>query len=233
MYLVYIYTYIGLGIYKIIILNNYRYFIKWNNCCRQNDRFKKANTDWLKTVVIFPDSVYKNTYTRNDKNTRVEKSCGRPGLSFDDSSDRSKRRKCKNLYDASCLNELCQTTTLALRKHKNEDDAKLLREITHTTPTRGKKIRETWKNQQLQNGPTSLSTDEALSLIISSSLSKSQYNLLRKSAKHHNFDLYPSYHKIIAAKTETYPNDLTITDEKCEVNSNLCTIFLNYILSYE
>lgn len=55
--------YIYIGIYKIIILNNYRYFIKWNNCCRQNDRFKKANTDWLKTVVIFPDSVYDITPT--------------------------------------------------------------------------------------------------------------------------------------------------------------------------
>ncbi|XP_003240805.1 uncharacterized protein LOC100576051 [Acyrthosiphon pisum] len=169
----------------------------------------KENVDWLKTVIIFPDSVYDNTYTRNDKNdlsnNKVDKSRGRPVLSFDLSSDRSKRRKCQNLYNASCLSELIQTTTLALRRHGIEDAAKLVKEITHTTPTRGKKIRETWKNQQLKNEPTALSTDEALSLIISASLSKSQYNLLRKSAKHHHFDLYPSYHKIIAAKTETYP----------------------------
>jgi hypothetical protein len=64
--------------------------------------------------------------------------------------------------------------------------------------------------------------------MISSSLSKSQYNILRKNAKIHLTSLsiiylqkYPSYHRIIVTKTETYPNDIIITEDKCEVNYNI------------
>jgi hypothetical protein len=45
-----------------------------------------------------------------------------------------------------------------------------------------------------------MSPEVALSLIIACSLSKSQYNMLRKNAKKHNHDLYPSYDQLLAEK---------------------------------
>lgn len=69
-----------------------------------------------------------------------------------------------------------------------------------------------------------MSTEEALSLIISCSLLKIQYNLLRENAKQHNCDLYPSYDRVLAAKKNTYPEEITFEEEKCKV-INLLYIF--------
>jgi hypothetical protein len=49
--------------------------------------------------------------------------------------------------------------------------------------------------------------------------------MLRKNAKLYNFDLYPSYPRIIVAKTEAYPNDIIITKDKCEVNYDIYFYF--------
>jgi hypothetical protein len=43
-----------------------------------------------------------------------------------------------------------------------------------------------------------MSLEIALSLIIACSLSKFQYNMLRKNAKKHNHDLYLSYDQLLA-----------------------------------
>lgn len=99
----------------------------------------------------------------------------------------------------------------------NEDSAKLLKEIESTTPTRGKRIRDAWKSHKQKQNQKQMTTDEALALIISVSLSVYQYKLLRKQAVKLNHDLYPSYNTVLASKNNAYPKDTLITEEKCEV----------------
>lgn len=140
---------------------------------------------------------------------------GRPKIRFENCSDRSKRRKSLELSKLHCSSKLSYTTSKALRKDGNEDAAKLISEITQTTPSRAKKIRASWERQKKNINPTSMSTEEALSIIITASLSKFQYNILRSNAKKHNHELYPSYTKVLAAKIDSYPEG--ITEEKCEV----------------
>lgn len=62
-----------------------------------------------------------------------------------------------------------------------------------------------------------MTTDEALGLIISASLSVHQYKLLRKQALKLNHDIYPAYNKVLAAKNDSYPDEISITEEICEV----------------
>lgn len=95
--------------------------------------------------------------------------------------------------------------------------------MTKTTPTRGTKIRSTWMENENILKPLIMSPEDALSLIISCSLSKFQYNLLRYNAKKHNHDLYPSYDRVLAAKVNAYPEEITIEEDKCEVNNTIFT----------
>lgn len=143
--------------------------------------------------------------------------CGRPEVPFNDCSDRSKRRKTQDLLVKNSTETLSYATSMALRKSGNEDAAKLVKEITLTTPKRAQKIRESWKSKKTDTTPSVMSTDEALSLIITASLSKYQYNQLRSNALKHNHNLYPAYNQVLAAKKNAYPDDILITEEKCEV----------------
>ncbi|XP_025417521.1 uncharacterized protein LOC112688501 [Sipha flava] len=102
------------------------------------------------------------------------------------------------------------------RKDGNKDCAKIIMEISNITPTRGKKIRHAWQAHKRQQEATQMTTDEALGLIISASLSVHQYKLLRKQALKLNHDIYPAYNKVLDAKNNSYPDEISITEEICE-----------------
>lgn len=103
------------------------------------------------------------------------------------------------------------------RKDGNEDSAKIIMEISNTTPTRGKKIRHAWQTHKRQQEPTQMTTDEALGLIISASLSVHHYKLLRKQALKLDHEIYPAYNKVLAAKNDSSPDEISIIEEICEV----------------
>lgn len=55
-------------------------------------------------------------------------------------------------------------------------------------------------------------------LYIDGDFTKNTYTLMRSGAKNHNADIYPSYHKLLAAKMECYPKDgIKISDISAEV----------------
>lgn len=60
--------------------------------------------------------------------------------------------------------------------------------------------------------------EEALVLYIDGDFTKTTYNLMRIGAKNHNADIYPSYHKLLIAKMECYPEEgINISDISAEV----------------
>ncbi|CAH0558999.1 unnamed protein product [Brassicogethes aeneus] len=62
-----------------------------------------------------------------------------------------------------------------------------------------------------------LSDDEALALLLDLNLSKAGYMKLRKIAKLHNSNLFPSYEHIKKSKNECYPGDITTTEMGSEI----------------
>ena len=172
-------------------------------------------------------SVYRYTANITDIDSSESRGRGRPTITFGKSSERSKRRKCELLYKSSSLSELTETTAYALRKKGNKDTAKLVKEATNTTPTRGSKIRGVWIKNKNKLKSSMMCPEVALSLIISCSLSKFQYNMLRKNARKYNHDLYPSYDRLLADKINAYPEQITIEEQKCEVNNVIFVLKYN------
>ncbi|KAL7289067.1 hypothetical protein TKK_0017020 [Trichogramma kaykai] len=58
---------------------------------------------------------------------------------------------------------------------------------------------------------------EALALLVDANLTKASYNVIRKAALKTSHDMYPTYDEITKAKLDTYPNNIVITESKCEV----------------
>lgn len=66
--------------------------------------------------------------------------------------------------------------------------------------------------------PIPYTNEEALALYVDGGYTRHTYSLLRAGAKNHNADIYPSYHKVLAAKEECYPSgDLRITEISAEI----------------
>lgn len=61
-----------------------------------------------------------------------------------------------------------------------------------------------------------MSSEEALSLIITLDLSRETYNNLRSSTKMHKHQLYPLYYKILI-KLNFIEEEIFINEQKCEV----------------
>ena len=117
---------------------------------------------------------------------------GRPEKEFHTSSVRSRRRKIHNLKTSP--------TTAA---------AQLVTKISTTGPSRAKRILSKWRrSKRIQ---TEMAVEEALYLIISSELAKSQYRSLRMAALGHGQELYPRYCTIVKAKMVAYPDGIKIT----------------------
>jgi hypothetical protein len=64
---------------------------------------------------------------------------------------------------------------------------------------------------------TPLTADEALAFLISSDLTQSAYQMMRNIAVSHQADIFPSYRKVLKAKTECYPANIFVTEAKAEV----------------
>ncbi|KAG8237482.1 hypothetical protein J437_LFUL017548 [Ladona fulva] len=105
---------------------------------------------------------------------------------------------------------------MKLRDEGDEATSKLLKEVTTWTPTRARRVLSRWrKTDHIQS---QLSGEEALSLIISSELTKRQYKILRETAKNHGHMLYPSYEIVRKAKYAAYPDGIRVTEDFCEVD---------------
>ncbi|XP_072400420.1 uncharacterized protein [Diabrotica undecimpunctata] len=96
------------------------------------------------------------------------------------------------------------------------DTAIVMKDIVFFSPSRVTKYKEAYSNTK-QN-ITSLTSDEALSIVVEGKLTKIQYNLIRNTAREHNSNMYPNYEAIISAKTKCYPDNLRITKSVAEAS---------------
>ena len=146
--------------------------------------------------------------------------CGRPPKSFEESSERSKRRKTITLRQSASAAELSYAAKVSLHSEGKRTAAKLMHEVSMRSPTRAKQINTAWKSAQLGRTIMAYTPDKALSLLVEAKLSKSQYQLLRTQAKEHGTNLYPSYHKVKEAKKNCYPEKeyTKVTNSSAEIN---------------
>lgn len=174
-----------------------QYKTRYTKARRMEERFKSNNQEWLEGSILFPNEIV---------NKR-----GRPELSFNDSSERTKRLKTKELRNTTPASVLSYATRMSLRSEGQVQASKLLSEIT-TSPHRATKYIKAYA-ASLDSKPKSLSGEDALAVLITAKLSRYQYEIVRNNAP----QTFPSYKTIQSAKKFCYPNNIHITDTSASV----------------
>lgn len=173
------------------------YKARYTKARRIEERFINNNLEWLEGSISFPNKIVTKR--------------GRPEMSFDDSSDRTKRLKTKELRDSTPVSVLTYATRMSLRSAGQVHASKLLKEVTKS-PNRATKYRQAYKTS-LESQPKSLSGEDALAVLVSAKLSRHQYDVVRDSAP----QTFPSYKTVQAAKTFCYPNNIQISETSASV----------------
>ncbi|XP_043468422.1 uncharacterized protein LOC122502436 [Leptopilina heterotoma] len=185
---------------------------KWKESHRIIKRFFTTNNDWLNGTI----NIVCSRAIPTDADATKENKGGRPASNFEESSDRSKRRKTTKMREDFTAEELSYATQMSLRSSGSVDAAAVIKDITTTTPTRASRYRAAFKSS-LTHQPIEMTGDEALVDIVGSKLTKQSYIGIRSSLTRKKFNAYPSYRKVVEAKSRCYPSDITVTETSAEV----------------
>lgn len=168
-------------IVHILSTFKHQFSVRWNKAQRGIDRMKKSNAEWLKRSIMFPTSIRRQSTGER----------GRPIVEFQESSERTKRRKTASLRSDVPVNELVYATQMSLRSAGQPAAATVLKDITTTSPKRAVRYRRAFESaEERKNGK--LTSEQALSIFVEAKLTRRQYNLIREPVK----DIYPSYKHI-------------------------------------
>lgn len=154
---------------------------RWAKSSRHEERFLRKNQNWLDSSIGFVT-------------TRTKR--GRKEIDFEECSEKTKVKKCKNLRQNVPLPVLNYATQISLRASGQTEAAKIVKEIT-AAPSRAAKFRK--KVTCVKEKP--LTAEEALMVLVEAKLSREQYNVIRKAAP----DKFPAYTLVQRAKKKCYP----------------------------
>lgn len=175
---------------------------------QKEDRFLKQEETWLNLPISFPDGVTSETVDFGHHSKRDSGS-----KEFSSFSERHKRRRTQSLMALS-TDELTFATKRSLRSVGNKAGSQILdlacdcSEALHIQ----KLITEDAAQQQY-------TPDEALALLMSASLTKAQYNMIRNGAKQKGYsNLYPSYLQVFNAKKKCFPENITVNEKGAKVD---------------
>ncbi|KAL4720723.1 hypothetical protein ACJJTC_002087 [Scirpophaga incertulas] len=157
---------------------------KWSAASRKLDLFTKKNKNWLLGCLELPVGAIKP---------------GRPTKSFEESSERSKRRKTQNIRESTDIEELTYAAQMKLRSSGKVDASKVLQEITQS-PTRAKKYRTVY-SKIVKDKSEPISTFKALCMFVEADLSRRQYEIIAATGK----KIFPCYSLLQKAKKYCYP----------------------------
>lgn len=97
-----------------------KFKVRWEKVSRVEPRFLKNNRVWLDTPIVFK-------YNCPFKGKR-----GRPSVSFEEGSERTKRQKTAELRRSTSLSQLTFATEMSLRASGQSETAKVIHEVTRS-----------------------------------------------------------------------------------------------------
>lgn len=186
---------------------------RWTKSSRTKERFFSKNTSWLdgEFKVQFEEAPMDNTPTTSGER-------GRPPKSYEDLSEKSKKRKNMELVQEYGLEYIHNAYVQGLRSEGEFEEATVVSMMRNCDRNEKRIMKE--KILHESRNATYFTVDEALSIFADLDLSKSQYGLLRANLINKNFDILPSYHILTNAKKLCYPppSSIQITDTSAKVN---------------
>ncbi|XP_066967697.1 uncharacterized protein [Macrobrachium rosenbergii] len=183
------------------------------------DRVYSKYPEWFsaplfrKDVIDVIDSKIQENASANPQITLQSK--GRPSGPYESLTDRSKRRITSDIRKDFTPDQLLDATSTSLWTSHEPKKAKIVKAVSLSSPNTLRKL----DNAILRKETTmaQYSAEEALALIIDLYLGIEAYRTLRQGALHHGFDLYPSYHEVLKAKSQTYPLNIFVNEMECSV----------------
>lgn len=186
---------------------------KWIEANRTKVVFEASNKNWLSGMFLVPDNTSSSSLEYDKPSTSKR---GRPPKEFLDQGERAKRMKVAPLLETWSPEELSYAAGTSLNKSGMRDAANIVKALGSSASeatTMKKKLKFPCKET------IRYTSEKALVLFIDGSYTKYSYNLMRTGAKTCNADIYPSYHKLLAAKKECYPKDgINVSDTSAEVS---------------
>lgn len=172
---------------------------KWNAARSTDDRFIKNNSKWLQATVELP------VWSRRG---------GPPTKDFGELTDRSKRRRTKELRAQVPVNELTYAAGVSQGTSGNKAASKLIKEIT-SSPTRARKVRKILASTKKEVTVKKYTPQEALALYVNGDFTRAQWELIQGGRK----EIYPCYSILQKAKKESYPaeDSIKVTETSFEV----------------
>ena len=180
------------------------FLLKWKNSGRKYAIFLKRHNIWLEgslKLTVVPK-------------TPVNTTKGRPKSQFLSSSTRTKQRLIKPLVETVSPKRLQYAAESTLRLEGKRSTAKVVKMAINTTPRRLQKMEEAHDSS---NSITPYSSEEALALMVDLGIGKKGYIRLQKEAKLRGANIYPAYSKIVEAKKQCYPPNISITETAAQV----------------
>lgn len=164
---------------------------------------EQSNEAWLNQAIISSGCA--------------ENQGGRPRVEFASASLKVKKRLVKPLLETHSKEELALATEISYRASGSKNAASAIQQIAET-PSQATKFKN-YCNKGIDKDHDTFSPEEALALFIDLQLSQTQYQYLRNALKSKGLkDVFPSYHKLLSAKKECYPDNLSVSEKVAEVD---------------
>ncbi|XP_044766202.1 poly [ADP-ribose] polymerase tankyrase-1-like [Coccinella septempunctata] len=138
---------------------------KWQLAARNESRFLKNFDEWLNVPVSFTIEEGLNTPMDTLGHPSIDHTMGRPSTSWNELSDRSKRRRTEKVRNENIVYELAYATQMSLRASGNSQASKVIRDVTEGSPSKASQYRTSI--ERVSEGV--LSGNEALSLVVEES----------------------------------------------------------------
>lgn len=181
---------------------------KWSSSNRSLQPFLKRNEHWLDMDLSFSEEF--NCELAPCSSTGVS-----PPLrckSFEQLSDRQKRRKTEHLRN--CSDEMFNF--VLNKKLRSDDDGVYIFNFIQNHPQHIKTIKEFCENLSKPNNIPGYN-EKMLALYATAKLTRFQYNALRENANDLGRNIYPSYKIIQNTKKECYPDNITVSESGVNV----------------
>lgn len=176
-----------------------RFFLKkWNQpkISRMWIKFARINKNWLDSSINF-------------QNNRENPKSGRPSVSFDKASERTKRRRIAGVVED---HETSSNLFIAAARRCSalENDHCKYKKLTGI-------INKKDENENAQENSKSITTVQALTLLLDANLSVDQYNKVRSVVHSTGHKIFPSYKTVAAEKEKCFPSGIKATPTCAEV----------------
>lgn len=186
---------------------NFAYFksqfkSRWTKAHNKEDVFLKYNESWLNGTFAIP--VADSPLNRS----------GRPEKSFEELSERSKRRKTEAIRSNFDKEIIMHAAQVELRKSGKRDASNVLKEIT-ASPTRATNYKRAYFRTKSSKDKTSpFTVQEAIQMFTDADLTREQYEIIRRTNK----KFFPCYSLLQKEKKKCYPppEKLTVTSTGAE-----------------